>query len=242
MFNAWGLSPISSNHADLAFSGHPQSIPDNDALGSIFDSFLLWPLDDASEQYPMSSLDPAGIPISFDLTEPTHQPIDMAFALDTPEEHSAQVNEAHVSSGHQSDLYNLEDKLTQEDRDILISEDYGHVQKPSIATYQQICAHYAETRELSPEPMQPALYPLDILHVCTQLYFEHFHPTFPILHRGSFEPRSSSWLLYIAVAALGSQYSRLASRHAISRCLMKAIRMSILQKVCLEQSFAVCFI
>ncbi|KAJ5390544.1 uncharacterized protein N7496_001612 [Penicillium cataractarum] len=53
---------------------------------------------------------------------------------------------------------------SQEDRDVLISEDYGHVPKPSIATYERICAHYAEVSQSSPEAVLPALYSLDILH------------------------------------------------------------------------------
>ena len=234
MFNAWGLSPISSNQAELAFAGTPE----NGGLASIFDSCLLWPLDDPSEQYPMSSFDPTGLSMSSGMAEAANQPIDTACVVDTPGGHPVQANEPSLSSNGQSDAYMWEDKLTQEDRDILISEDYRHVPKPSIASYQQMCAHYAETRELSPKPILPALYPLDILHVCTQLYFEHLHPTFPILHRGSFQPRSSSWLLYIAVAALGSQYSRLAGRNAIFRGLMTAIRMCLLQKVCPGQLLA----
>ncbi|KAJ6016351.1 hypothetical protein N7540_010942 [Penicillium herquei] len=141
------------------------------------------------------------------------------------------ADETFTLSNGQSGSKASVDSLTQDDRDILISEDYGHVPKPSLSTYEQICAHYAELSRSTPEAVLPAPNSLDILHVCTQLYFEHFHPQFPVLHQPSFQPRSSSWLLYIAVAAVGSQYSQLSGRNKIFSDLVKVIRVSLLRKL-----------
>ena len=38
------------------------------------------------------------------------------------------------------------------------------------------------------------------------MYFEHFHPTFPIIQISSFRHNASHWLLVLAVASLGSHY------------------------------------
>lgn len=137
------------------------------------------------------------------------------------------------SSG-QSDNHLRAIDLTEEDRDILISEDYAHVPRPSNETYESMRALYADVSRSSPEACLPSLPSLDILHACTQLYFEHFHPGFPILHQGTFEAGSSSWLLYFVIAAVGSQYSRLSTRAKLFTDLVKIVRVSLLQKVCPE--------
>lgn len=252
---ACGLSPISTVHsdsrgsdsidfaggpcADIPFPSQARQISQYAEATSLFEPFILWPLDDAYEHSHMASLDPPSLPTPFGMAGTANQPISMPLGVDTPVEPS---NFHQERSGHteaaprpvsgQSDHYLSENALTEEDRDILISEDYGHVPKPSTSTYEIICAQYAEVSRSSPEPLLPNLYSLDILHVCTQLYFEHFHQGFPFLHQSTFEARSSSWLLYIAVAAVGSQYSRLSSRNRIFSDLIKALRMSLLQKVC----------
>ncbi|KAJ5628764.1 hypothetical protein N7490_010992 [Penicillium lividum] len=134
-------------------------------------------------------------------------------------------------SSSQSDNDVQRSELTEEDRDILISEDYAHVSRPSKETYESVYALYAEVRQFSPETSLPSLPSLDILHACTQLFFEYFHPSFPILHQATFRARTSSWLLYLIVAALGSQYSRLSTRAKIFSDLVKIIRVSLLQKL-----------
>ncbi|KAJ5959262.1 uncharacterized protein N7479_006412 [Penicillium vulpinum] len=160
----------------------------------------------------MASSDPSGLQTSSGVAGTVNQPKNIALGGDFPVElsnlqqnHSRHAEEAPKSSNGQSDNYVSETALTEEDRDILISEDYGHVPRPSISTYETIRAHYAE------------------------LYFENFHQGFPILHQSTFEARGSSWLLYIAVAAVGSQYSRLSGRTRIFFDLMKTVRIALLR-------------
>jgi hypothetical protein len=200
--------------------------------------FLFWPLEDAFGYSDVASTDPSGLHALSGVAGTMDPQMSMSLDGSAPvqlpnfqQEHSRPAEEVQKpSSNAQPDNYVSETTLTEEDRDILISEDYGHVPKPSISTYERISAHYAEVSRYSSEA-PPNLYPLDILHVCTQLYFEHFHKSFPILHQRTFEARSSSWLLYIAVAAVGSHYSRLSNRTSIFVDLVKAIRVSLLRKV-----------
>ncbi|OQE08066.1 hypothetical protein PENVUL_c011G10301 [Penicillium vulpinum] len=249
---ACGLSPISAIHsypsgsdsvnligepcADIPFSGQARDISQYNEATSVFESFLLWPLDDAFPHFDMASSDPSGLQTSSGVAGTVNQPKNIALGGDFPVElsnlqqnHSRHAEEAPKSSNGQSDNYVSETALTEEDRDILISEDYGHVPRPSISTYETIRAHYAEVSRFSPEVLRRSLYSSDILHVCTQLYFENFHQGFPILHQSTFEARGSSWLLYIAVAAVGSQYSRLSGRTRIFFDLMKTVRIALLR-------------
>ncbi len=58
----------------------------------------------------------------------------------------------------------------------------------------------------------PAFLDLDIpnasvLNTWVQLYFEHFHPVFPVLHQPSFSAYKTHWLLVFAVAAIGAHFS-----------------------------------
>ncbi|KAJ5533543.1 hypothetical protein N7494_010095 [Penicillium frequentans] len=115
----------------------------------------------------------------------------------------------------QSEQYLRGTDLTEEDRDILISEDYAHVPRPSNEIYESIYALYADVSRSSPEACLPNLPSLDILHACTQLYFEHFHSGFPILHQ----------------AAVGSQYSRLSTRAKVFTDLVKIVRVALLRKL-----------
>lgn len=245
--NAISADPLGQGNVD--FTGGPyadlasptqagQTAPYCEAT-SIFDSFLLWPLDDAFELSDIALTDPSSLQTPSSIAGTMNQPTKRMSGAENEMELTRfqqglpmhAVEAPRPSSSTQSNIYVPETALTEDDCDILISEDHRHVPKPSVLVYERICALYAEVSQSSPEASLPRLYSLDILHVCTQLYFEHFHPGFPILHKGTFEARPSSWLLYLAVSALGSQYSRLSIRNTIFSDLVKAIRLSLLRTV-----------
>lgn len=226
--------------AGPAFPNQTRHTPQESEMTSIFESFLLWPLDDASEHYNISSINPSGTSapsgIARTLNPSTNVSLgaEAAMTLAPFQQRTSRHATLPVSPGSSSTQtgYRVtEDAITEEDRDILISEDYGHVPRPSTSVYEEICAFHAEVSWCSPDGPLPRLYTLEILHVCTQLYFEHFHRSFPVLHQGTFEVRSESWLLYLAVAAVGSQYSRLSIRTKLFSNLVTIIRESLLRKV-----------
>ncbi|KAJ9255177.1 transcriptional regulator family: Fungal Specific TF [Paecilomyces variotii] len=226
--------------AGPAFPNQTRHTPQESEMTSIFESFLLWPLDDASEHYNISSINPSGTSapsgIARTLNPSTNVSLgaEAAMTLAPFQQRTSRHATLPVSPGSSSTQtgYRVtEDAITEEDRDILISEDYGHVPRPSTSVYEEICAFHAEVSWCSPDGPLPRLYTLEILHVCTQLYFEHFHRSFPVLHQGTFEVRSESWLLYLAVAAVGSQYSRLSIRTKLFSNLVTIIRESLLRKL-----------
>ena len=226
--------------ADFPFSCLARQTSQHPEANLLSDSFLLWPLNDAFETSDIASTDPSRLQTLSEMGGTMDQPLNISLEGETPaelsifqQERPRYATDTPMSPNGQLANYVSENALTEEDRDILISEDYGHLPKPSISTYERIRTHYTEMSRSSPEAPLSSLYSLDVLHVCTELYFEHFHQQFPILHKSTFEARSSSWLLYIAVAAVGSQYSRLPSRNRISCDLVNAIRVSLLRKVSL---------
>ncbi len=57
--------------------------------------------------------------------------------------------------------------------------------------------------------------PIEVLDLSIHLYFEYFHPVFPILHKVSFikEPENQSWLIFLAIVSIGIGF--LGSKKAI---------------------------
>ncbi|KAK4496689.1 hypothetical protein PRZ48_012671 [Zasmidium cellare] len=53
---------------------------------------------------------------------------------------------------------------------------------------------------------------IEAMNVFVQLYFEHFHAQFPVLHMSTFQPREDVWMLVLAVAAIGAEYSSLCTQ------------------------------
>ena len=118
-----------------------------------------------------------------------------------------------------------------EERDTLVSEDFRHISPLSASSYQQLCEFCAGLFQGAADIPCPRLPSLEILNVFAQLYFEHFHEGFPLLHQATFEIQKSSLLLYLVVAALGSQYSSLPNRARHRTVLLKVVRWGLLFKV-----------
>lgn len=246
------IPPNRSNSADgpsapIDFLSQAGYLTQESEATSIFDSFLYWPLDDSSEHDNMASAIPPDNQAHSGLASAL-EPSACAFRAETSSSLTPLLQgspvQATVSqtsrpfSDAPPQVHVSEYALTEEDYDILASEDYGNIPKPSISTYNSICARHAELFQSLSEASLPTL---GILHVCTELYFEHFHRRFPILHQGTFTARSESWLLYLAVAAVGSQYSRLSIRAKVFFSLLKIIRESLLRKVRLLLNSLLCF-
>lgn len=83
-------------------------------------------------------------------------------------------------------------------------------------------------RQLKPVQQQfDTTYSADYLNLCLQLYFTHFHPIFPVVHAGTFRPRSWNILLTISMCSIGSLFigspEATAQGHQLYGRLNKAI-------------------
>lgn len=108
----------------------------------------------------------------------------------------------------------------------LEQENITHVDDVPTSVVENI-ARLANTMERS--PFFPAftdvrIPPTPVLSVWVQLYFEHFHPVFPMLHKPSFCSPRTHWLIVFVVAAIGAQFSRLPNAQTCSRAMHEMVR------------------
>ncbi|KAH6684922.1 hypothetical protein F5X68DRAFT_233357 [Plectosphaerella plurivora] len=102
-------------------------------------------------------------------------------------------------------------------------EDLGHVERLSADSYETL-ALWVEMRGLTwaqgtdaPSAAgPPQLPPLKELNAYIQLYFEHFHDSFLIVHRPTFDPRTDPPLLVLVIANIGRRFSSLPSAGNVS--------------------------
>ncbi|KAH8660856.1 fungal-specific transcription factor domain-containing protein, partial [Tricladium varicosporioides] len=70
--------------------------------------------------------------------------------------------------------------------------------------------------------------PLQAMECFVQLYFEHFQPTFPLLHQATFDPSTTPWILVLAVAAIGCRYSMIPESGKCANALQELVRRAIM--------------
>jgi hypothetical protein len=121
--------------------------------------------------------------------------------------------------------------ISVQDHDFLLAEKFYHVQRLPKQKYEVIAEFYQKHCESDvPDRKSPFPSP-DVLDTFIQLYFEHFHPTMPVLHVPTFEPSRSSWVLLLALSAVGSQYSAISTRKDFSGALTGFLRQGLLNHV-----------
>ncbi|KAH8430255.1 fungal specific transcription factor domain-containing protein [Aspergillus melleus] len=106
------------------------------------------------------------------------------------------------------------------------SEDLAHVAEVSQTVLDEATrlTLTLQTAPSFPPFLNWQLPPRPILNSWVQLYFEHFHPIFPLLHKRSFGGPATHWLLTFAVAAIGAQFSRLPESQTCARAMQELIR------------------
>lgn len=102
-------------------------------------------------------------------------------------------------------------------------EDFRHVKNISDRSYHAIRHFYAEI----PPVQGTAFLPVRTLNAFIQLYFEYFDGQFPFLHYSAFDADEPPWILVLAVAAVGSQYSQLTNAIAYTAALQELVRRAI---------------
>ncbi|KAJ5342073.1 hypothetical protein N7541_011197 [Penicillium brevicompactum] len=105
-------------------------------------------------------------------------------------------------------------------------EDLAHVPAVSQSAINQMTqlALTIETKSTYPPFIEIKIPPAPIINAWVQLYFEHFHPVFPFLHKPSFGNRDTHWLLIFAVSAIGAQFSGLPHSQDCSRAMNEMVR------------------
>ncbi|KAJ5631591.1 fungal-specific transcription factor domain-containing protein [Penicillium longicatenatum] len=101
-------------------------------------------------------------------------------------------------------------------------DDYAHVSKVTSgnATLQEMFDFIGQEQHHvlgTIESEIPDLCDEKAINTFIQLYFEFFHPRFPMLHKSTFHMFNTNWILILAVVTIGSRYSRIkqARQYAI---------------------------
>ncbi|GKZ85785.1 hypothetical protein AnigIFM56816_011756 [Aspergillus niger] len=111
------------------------------------------------------------------------------------------------------------------DEDTIIAENFCHVRVPMDRPYQAILEFSSKQLDVGfkevPFPSQSAF------ESFIQLYYEYFDCKLSFIHRSILEHRDTPWLLVLAVASVGSQYTQLAKREQYSAMLTELLRLSL---------------
>ncbi|KAL1611040.1 hypothetical protein SLS59_000677 [Nothophoma quercina] len=105
-------------------------------------------------------------------------------------------------------------------------EDFAHVH---ALTSEKMEAITQLAEDIQRGPHHPPftnlkLPPQPILNAWVQLYFEYFHPVFPILHKPTFSLPEVDPLLVLAVAGIGAQFSSLKNARTFARGIHELVR------------------
>ncbi|KAF2459383.1 hypothetical protein BDY21DRAFT_189709 [Lineolata rhizophorae] len=95
--------------------------------------------------------------------------------------------------------------------DIAETEDFGHAEKITQPAYDNLLLSVRRLNDSYPymPSKDKALLPsLEAVNCFVQLYFENFHPIFPILHQPTFDPNKAPWQMILAISAIGCRYSK----------------------------------
>ncbi|KIX06277.1 uncharacterized protein Z518_04252 [Rhinocladiella mackenziei CBS 650.93] len=88
--------------------------------------------------------------------------------------------------------------------------------------FRKLCVESAPSNSFE----SPAFPNMNSFNACIDLYFEYFHANYPLLHKASFGPRTH-WISVLAVAAIGSTFTRtpyaLDIREAFQEFLRRAV-------------------
>jgi len=118
-----------------------------------------------------------------------------------------------------------------DDLSIATGEVYGHVKVVPDACFEVIQNFY-----LSEQKGNCRLMSKYMLLAFLELYFEHFDSKFPFLHHSALEGQELSWILVLALATIGAQYSETHNAPRYLRALMELLIRAIHSEVCAHLS------
>ncbi|KAH7357520.1 hypothetical protein BKA66DRAFT_562431 [Pyrenochaeta sp. MPI-SDFR-AT-0127] len=166
---------------------------------------------------PIHHLPPTPASDIAELFSRSHTPVLDSDAVDMRQYHPTSIELDAPLSFQEIDLLSL----SQVDM-----EDFAHVEGLSSEKEDAINRLLDEVQSQSHYPLfkNPKIPPRPVLNAWIQLYFEYFHPVFPVLHKASFSSPETHPLLVLAVAAIGAQFSNLKNSFACALSLHELVR------------------
>ncbi|KAJ5324946.1 hypothetical protein N7476_003546 [Penicillium atrosanguineum] len=124
------------------------------------------------------------------------------------------------------------------DDDIAMAENFCHVNVPLNNVYKSVFAFYEQQHDVR---FQEVPFPhLSVFNSFIQLYYEHFDDQLPFIHPSLLEQANTPWILTLAVASVGCQYTNVAKRDAYVPMLTDLLRLSLPLDVSGDRLFCHC--
>ncbi|KAG9496469.1 hypothetical protein J7337_011245 [Fusarium musae] len=117
------------------------------------------------------------------------------------------------------------------------AEDYGHVPYITEEAYQVMVSTFEQLNSDNAYciPFTNKHLPsLQHMQIYMQVYFEEYHPVFPLLHKATFLPTKDNWLLSLAVSAIGCLFSQTVQSREVYPIMQEFLRRAI--RIQLERS------
>ncbi|TXB99789.1 hypothetical protein FocTR4_00014669 [Fusarium oxysporum f. sp. cubense] len=117
------------------------------------------------------------------------------------------------------------------------AEDYGHVPYITNETYQVMTSTFKQLNSDNAYciPFTNKHLPsLQHMQIYMQVYFEDYHPVFPLLHKATFSPTKDDWLLSLAVSSIGCLFSKTLQSREVYPIMQEFLRRAI--RIQLERS------
>lgn len=126
--------------------------------------------------------------------------------------------------------------------DQLDVENFGHVEPLDGRTHDEMAALLVRTSSIPGHSFPPFrmrnLPSRAAFNCCVQLYFEYFHPVFPLLHKPTFSAARAPWRLVLATAAVGCRYSRVPALAQCAIAMQELLRRAVFDAVEVDNSHA----
>lgn len=121
-------------------------------------------------------------------------------------------------------------RLQATDDDIAMAENFYHVNVPLNTVYHSVFAFYEQQHD---PRFQDAPFPsLPVFNSFIQLYYEHFDDQLPFIHPSLIEQADTPWILALAMASVGCQYTNVAKRDSYVSMLTDLLTLSLPLDVC----------
>lgn len=110
-------------------------------------------------------------------------------------------------------------------------EDHGHVPRIRPSQVTELSALIAKTPGPQYSTCDPDMKELlnnpEAINIFVQLYFEHYQPTLPVLHKATFNVSDPPPLLTLAVITIGSRFSKIPRARTLSSVLGETLRKAL---------------
>jgi hypothetical protein len=203
-------------HTALRFPHSPQPVPDGSLLSLQLDLFSEASMFSSGSSFSMTPMSVyglgGGIP---DFYFGNDGPASTTFLMPEQGTIGSESSASLSGIGHPSvDSSSSQDYCIADDEDALVAEYVPHVPGVDERTRDHMI-NMLNAGMPQPEAshMAEAFPSLQYLDAYVQLFFEHFHRRWPVLHVPTFKMSPEMWQLVFSVAFIGCQFSEASQKH-----------------------------